>query len=49
VIEESFVSGSLAHHPMETRSAMAYWQGGKCILHGSNQSPPLCPTSRHQA
>jgi xanthine dehydrogenase molybdenum-binding subunit len=23
---------------METRSAFAYWQGGKCILHGSNQS-----------
>ena len=38
VLEESFVSGGLAHHPMETRSAMAYWQGGKCILHGSNQS-----------
>lgn len=38
VIEESFVSGGYAHHPMETRSAMAYWQGGKCILHGSNQS-----------
>jgi xanthine dehydrogenase molybdenum-binding subunit len=38
VIEESFVSSGLAHHPMETRSAMAYWQGGKCILHGSNQS-----------
>src|SRR5215475_1662139 len=38
VVEESFVSGGLAHHPMETRSAMAYWQGGKCILHGSNQS-----------
>ncbi len=38
VLEESFVSGGLAHHPMETRSAMAYWQGGKCVLHGSNQS-----------
>src|SRR5947199_386620 len=38
VLEESFVSGGLAHHPMETRSTMAYWQGGKCILHGSNQS-----------
>jgi xanthine dehydrogenase molybdenum-binding subunit len=38
IIEESFVAGGLAHHPMETRSAFAYWQGGKCILHGSNQS-----------
>ena len=23
---------------METRSAFAYWQGGKCFLYGSNQS-----------
>jgi CO/xanthine dehydrogenase Mo-binding subunit len=38
IVEESFVSSGLAHHSMETRSAMAYWQGGKCILHGSNQS-----------
>jgi CO/xanthine dehydrogenase Mo-binding subunit len=38
IVEESFVSGGLSHHSMETRSAMAYWQGGKCILHGSNQS-----------
>jgi CO/xanthine dehydrogenase Mo-binding subunit len=38
IIEESFVSGGYAHHPMETRTAFAYWQGGKCILHGSNQS-----------
>src|ERR1700722_2646154 len=38
IIEESFVSGGLSHHSMETRSAMAFWQGGKCILHGSNQS-----------
>jgi CO/xanthine dehydrogenase Mo-binding subunit len=45
VIEESFVSGGLAYHPMETCSVMAYWKGGKCILHGSNQSLPLCPTS----
>jgi xanthine dehydrogenase molybdenum-binding subunit len=38
IIEESFVSSGLSHHSMETRSAFAYWQGGKCILHGSNQS-----------
>jgi len=23
---------------MEPRTAMAYWQGGKCFLYGSNQS-----------
>ena len=23
---------------METRSTFAYWEGGKCFLHGSNQS-----------
>jgi CO/xanthine dehydrogenase Mo-binding subunit len=38
IIEESFVSSGLSHHSMETRSTFAYWQGGKCILHGSNQS-----------
>ena len=38
IIEESFVSSGLSHHSMETRTTFAYWQGGKCILHGSNQS-----------
>jgi xanthine dehydrogenase molybdenum-binding subunit len=38
VIDESFVSGGYPHHSMETRSAFAYWEGGKCFLHGSNQS-----------
>jgi xanthine dehydrogenase molybdenum-binding subunit len=38
IIEESFVTAGFSHHSMEPRSAMAYWQGGKCILHGSNQS-----------
>lgn len=38
VLEESFVTQGYSHHSMETRSAMAYWQGGKCFLHGSNQS-----------
>ncbi len=37
-IEESFVTGSYSHNCMETRTAFAYWQGGKCFLHGSNQS-----------
>jgi len=38
VIEESFVVACHPHHSMEPRSAMAYWQNGKCYLHGSSQS-----------
>ncbi|HWC64133.1 MAG TPA: molybdopterin cofactor-binding domain-containing protein, partial [Rhizomicrobium sp.] len=38
VVEENFVFGTMSHNCMETRSAFAYWQGGKCFLHGSNQS-----------
>ncbi len=38
VLEESFVHGSNSHHSMEPRSAMAYWQNGKCFLHVSSQS-----------
>ena len=38
VMEESFVTAGYAHHSMEPRSAMAYWQGGKCYVHGSSQS-----------
>jgi CO/xanthine dehydrogenase Mo-binding subunit len=38
VLDESFVVGGFPHHSMETRSAFAYWEGGKCFLHGSNQS-----------
>ena len=46
VYEEPFVTASLAHHSMEPRSAMAYWQNGKCFVHASLQSqafalPPL--------
>lgn len=37
-IEETFVTGTYSHNCMETRTAFAYWQGGKCFLHGSNQS-----------
>ena len=29
VLDETFVVQSTGHHPMETRSAMAYWQNGK--------------------
>ncbi len=38
VIDESFVTQSNAHHSMEPRSAMAYWEGEKCTLHASCQS-----------
>lgn len=37
VIEESFVTAGVAHECLETRSALAYWQSGKCILYGSTQ------------
>jgi xanthine dehydrogenase molybdenum-binding subunit len=38
VLDESFVTAGLAHHSMEPRTAMAYWQNGKCFLHASSQS-----------
>ncbi len=38
VLDETFVAQSTAHHPMETRSAMAYWQNGKLFIHASTQS-----------
>jgi xanthine dehydrogenase molybdenum-binding subunit len=38
VLDESFVTAGTAHHSMEPRSALAYWQNGKCIVHGSSQS-----------
>ena len=47
VLDETFVVQSTGHQPMESRSAMAYWQNGKLFLHGSTQSvartvDPLC-------
>jgi len=41
VLDESFVTASTSHHSMEPRSAMAYWENGKCYLHGSAQSQSL--------
>jgi xanthine dehydrogenase molybdenum-binding subunit len=41
VLDESFVTASHAHHSMEPRSAMAYWQNGKCYVHGSAQSQAI--------
>ncbi len=38
IVEETFVTQASAHHSMEPRSALAYWQGGKLFLHGSSQS-----------
>ena len=38
VYDETFVTAANSHHSMEPRSAMAYWQNGKCFVHGSTQS-----------
>lgn len=38
VLDETFVLQSTSHQPLETRTAMAYWQNGKLYLHGSTQS-----------
>ena len=38
IVEETLNHQSLTHHPMEPRSAMAYWQNGKLYMHGSTQS-----------
>ena len=38
VLDESFVTQGLSHHSMEPRSALAYWENGKCIVHASSQS-----------
>jgi len=37
-LDESFVVASNAHHSMEPRSAMSYWENGKCFLYASSQS-----------
>jgi xanthine dehydrogenase molybdenum-binding subunit len=38
VVDETFMTQSTGHQPLETRTAMAYWQNGKAYLHGSTQS-----------
>ena len=38
MLDETFVTQGIAHHSMEPRTAMAYWQNGKCHLHASSQS-----------
>ena len=38
VYDESFVTASNSHHSLEPRTSFAYWQNGKCFVHGSTQS-----------
>jgi xanthine dehydrogenase molybdenum-binding subunit len=38
VLDETFVTADNSHQPLETRSAMAYWQNGKLYMHCSSQS-----------
>lgn len=38
VYDETFVTASNSHHSMEPRTAMSYWENGKCFLFGSTQS-----------
>lgn len=38
IIERDHYQQTTGHQPLETRSAMAYWQNGKLYLHGSTQS-----------
>ncbi|MCC7033279.1 MAG: xanthine dehydrogenase family protein molybdopterin-binding subunit [Acidobacteria bacterium] len=38
VIERDHYQQTTSHQPLESRTAMAYWQNGKCYLHGSTQS-----------
>lgn len=38
VLDETVIQQSTSHQPLETRSAMAYWENGKCYLFASTQS-----------
>jgi CO/xanthine dehydrogenase Mo-binding subunit len=38
VLDESFYIPSTSHQPLETRTAMAYWQNGVLYMHCSTQS-----------
>ena len=38
VLDETFVTPDTSHQPLETRSAMAYWQNGKVYVHTGTQS-----------
>jgi len=38
IMDETFVTQGLSHHALEPRSALSYWQNGKCFVHASCQS-----------
>jgi xanthine dehydrogenase molybdenum-binding subunit len=38
VLDETFVTQSTGHQPLETRTTMSYWQNGKLYCHCSTQS-----------
>ncbi len=38
VIEDVVMAQSMTHHPLESRTTVAYWDNGKCYLYGSTQS-----------
>src|SRR5436309_4301854 len=38
VLDETFVTQSVSHQPLETRTAMAYWENGKLYVYCSTQS-----------
>ncbi|MEP6782383.1 MAG: xanthine dehydrogenase family protein molybdopterin-binding subunit [Acidobacteriota bacterium] len=38
IVERDMHEQTTPHQPLESRSCMAYWQGGKCYMHVSTQS-----------
>jgi xanthine dehydrogenase molybdenum-binding subunit len=38
VLDETFVTPDTSHQPLETRSALSYWQNGKVYVHTGTQS-----------
>ena len=42
ILDESFTTGGLPHHCMEPRTAMAWWEGEKCVLYAGHQSQAAC-------
>jgi CO/xanthine dehydrogenase Mo-binding subunit len=38
VLDETFITQSTGHQPLETRTTMSYWQNGKLYCHCSTQS-----------
>ncbi len=48
VLDETFVTPNTSHQPLETRTAMAYWQNGKVYVHCSHAEHGA-DRSRHRA